>query len=108
MTAWRQAVALLCAAAILAVSFSHEIEHFAQMTSAAGAQVSTAPTGTMPDPPKQPAVVQHCHGCTMIAVAVVAEAASPVLPSIKLSPAPAAFLREGLRAVEPPPPKFLI
>jgi len=105
---WRQAVALLCALAVLAVGFVHEIEHVAQMTTAASEQVSTAPTGTTPDLPKPPAAVQHCHGCTMVAVAVVAEQALPVLPAANLSPGPTAFVRESLRALDPPPPKFLI
>lgn len=104
----RQAVALLCAFAILAAGLAHEIEHLTQMASAASEQMSTAPTGTTPDPPKLPATVQHCHGCTMVAVAVVAEQPLPVVPAANLSPGPSAFLRESLRALDPPPPKFLI
>ena len=109
-TALRRAVAVVSAVAFLAVGFVHLAEHDAPLGAIeTTCQSDAASSDDAPDSTKQAAPGgEHCHGCTMIAVAVTADQLAP--PRIQpphQTPAPADF-RPHPPATDSPPPKFLI
>lgn len=62
----RRVVSIICALTFLAVGFAHAVHHHAEPS-----QVSVSSSDNAPDASKKPgASVEHCHGCSMIAIAV--------------------------------------
>lgn len=70
----RQAVAMLCAIAFLVVGFVHDVHHFGGPVATVSVQANfTSSAGDQSDASKKPPIViEHCHGCSMIAIAVLA------------------------------------
>lgn len=101
----RRAVAVVCAVALLAVGFAHSIHHFVGPVSAIAMSLDIGASDGMPEASKKaPIAIEHCPGCSMIAVAVLASPfdpghVPPELPARKVderSPHPP--------GVETPPP----
>jgi hypothetical protein len=109
-TALRRTIAVVSAVAFLAVGFIHLAQHDGPLGSTEATWESVAaPSDDAPDTTKHSALGgEHCHGCTMIAAAVIGEQLSPprIQPAHE-APAPAGF-RPHPPATDSPPPKLLI
>src|SRR5262245_55670037 len=66
-------IALLCAVALLAVSFAHSIDHFSAPAPIVAMHADWGFIDDSPDGSQQaPGAIEHCHGCamnTMVALA---------------------------------------
>ena len=77
--ALRRCVAVACAVALLAVGFAHSVHHFGASTSTVGIQTDIGSPDNSSDPPqKAPVVLEHCHGCSMIAMTALTQPIAPV------------------------------
>jgi|GEM_PF-5318000 len=102
--ALRRMVAALCVLALVAVNVGHTFQH-AGVAATAVASQSVALPDNAPDAPDNSTAIDHCHGCTLIAVAVnapdvVTALAVAIEPSLKVheyQPAPL--------LTDTPPPK---
>ena len=67
--ALRRLVAGLCVLALVAVGFAHCIQHLGALTPATASQVDVDKSDALPNSPhKAGLVVEHCLGCTIVAV----------------------------------------
>lgn len=71
--ALRGIFAAVCAAAFLLINIAHDFQHAAHAAPGAMSQVEAAIADGSPDTPDPAkADVEHCHGCTILGVAVEA------------------------------------
>jgi len=78
--ALRRAVAIVCAVALLTIGFAHSVHHFGGAVSAVAVQADVGTSDDSPDTSKKASLaIEHCHGCTMIAMAALAQPAVPTL-----------------------------
>lgn len=103
--ALRRAIALVCAFAILSVTFVHGMHHFNPSTLNPPASVAmTASDGTFDFSKTLMVTFEHCHGCTMTAMGgapppTTAKVFTPDFPALAV-----ADLRPLIPIVETPPP----
>ena len=79
-SAFRRAVAMLCALAFLAVGFAHIAQHLDAGSHSAVSQVGGGADDDA-KPAKDANAIEHCHACTMVAVFVDFQS-MPRIPSI--------------------------
>lgn len=78
--ALRRAVAVVCAVALLTIGFAHSVHHFGGAASAVAMQTDVGSSDDSPDTSQKASLaIEHCHGCTMIAMAALAQPAVPTL-----------------------------
>jgi len=98
-------IAIVCAVAILAVGFAHNVHQLSQPMSIVTVQVDTGAANDLPDTPKNSAVViEHCFGCSAMALA---DLALPFIPHRIAADLPMRKIdekRPHAPAVEIPPP----
>ncbi len=101
----RRAVAVLCAAALLTVGFVHSIHHFGGPISAGVLQADVGSSDDSPDTSnKAPVAIEHCHGCSMIAMPVLPPSVVPKLIAADLSVRRFDEKRPYTPVAETPPP----
>jgi len=84
-SALRRAVAVVCAVALLTVGFVHSMHHFGAAASAVAIQTDVGSSDDSPDTSQKASLaIEHCHGCTMIAMAALAQPAVPTLIAAKM------------------------
>jgi hypothetical protein len=102
-------VALACAVALLIVTFAHSIHHFAGSAPTNVVQENVNTSDTSPDSSNKASImIEHCQGCSMIAMVVLAQ---PVVPNRIAADLPMRRVdekRPHSPAVEIPPPIAMI
>jgi hypothetical protein len=94
--------------AFVAVGFAHDIHHLETSEPAAASQVSIDQTGTAPDSPyKASLIVEHCLGCTIVAVVPSSDCSLAVACRASIAVADPDAVRSHDLALELPPPKSL-
>ena len=103
--ALRRAVACVCAIALLSVTFAHSVHHFSGHDSAVIVQADVGSSGYLSDALKKaPIAIEHCQGCSMIAIAVLAPSIFPDRILLDLPVQRFDERRPHPPAVEIPPP----
>jgi hypothetical protein len=101
--AFRRTVAAVCAVAFLTVGVAHALGHCDHGAVPAGYELTSGAADEAPEPAKS-ASVEHCHGCSM--VAVMGDA--PTLPAGLVGPVFRGVRLDGIRphppSAENPPP----
>ncbi|HEY6834192.1 MAG TPA: hypothetical protein VI251_17090 [Pseudolabrys sp.] len=104
----RRALAVVCALAFLAVGFAHNIHHFDNSIPTAAIHSDGGSAGDTDTSKKAPVALEHCHGCSMIAMSAAAQPATASrIPSVFPS-SPADEQLSHPPVVEIPPPISLI
>lgn len=105
----RRAVAILCTLALLTAGFAHNVEHLGGTVATVVIQTDVGSSDDSPDSSKRaPIAIEHCHGCTMVATAVLAPSVLPLAIATELPVRGFAELRPHTRIAETPPPISLI
>lgn len=100
-----QLMAVLCAVAILAVGFAHNVHHFNAPISIVAVQADTGTVDDATDTSKiVPVVIEHCFGCSMIILVNLAQPFVPHCISSDLPMRRADAERPHPPVVEIPPP----
>lgn len=103
--ALRRAVACVCAVALLTVAFAHSVHHFGGPVSAVVVQADVGSSDDLSDALKKASIaIEHCQGCSMIAIAVVAPSIFPDRIPLDLPVRGFDEKRPHPPAVEIPPP----
>lgn len=101
----RRAVAVVCALALLTIGFAHSINHFGGPVGTVAIQADVAPSDDAPDASKKaPVAVEHCHGCSMIAMTALAPSFGPTSIAADLPVRKFDGKRPHIPVVETPPP----
>ena len=102
----RRFVAGLCMLALVAVGFAHSVHHLDTSAPPQALQVSVDKTDAAPGSPhKATSVVEHCLGCTIIAVVPSSTCDLAMACGANLSVANPDAVRSHDLALELPPPK---
>ena len=81
----RRAVAVVCAVAFLIISFAHSVHHFGGPVSAVIMQADVGSSDASSDASKKaPITIEHCHGCSMIAMTALAPSVVPTSIAVDL------------------------
>lgn len=101
----RRAVAVVCAVAFLTIGFAHSVHHFGGSVSAVVMQADVGSSDDSPDTSKKaPVAIEHCHGCLMIAMAVLPPSVVPKLIAADLPVRRFDEKRPHTPVAETPPP----
>ena len=101
----RRAIAGICVLALLTIGFAHSIHHFGGPVATVTMHAEVGPSDDAPDDSKKaPVTVEHCHGCSMIAMAVLAPAVVPSYTPADLSARKFDGNRPHTPVTETPPP----
>lgn len=101
----RRGVAVLCAVAVLTIGFVHSVHHFGGPVSTIVVQAEVGSSDDSPDTSKTaPAAVEHCHGCSMIGMAVSMPAVAPMFLAADLPARRFDEKRQHIPIAENPPP----
>jgi hypothetical protein len=105
----RRVMAVVCAVALLAVGFAHSIDNFHAPMPIVAMQADLGSFDGFPDTSKTaPGPIEHCHGCSTIALPVLAQPIGPI-PMVAKLPAPRLdSVRSHSPLAETPPPIFTI
>lgn len=68
--ALRRVFVVSLAVVFFAVGFAHVLQHLDVPVSTIALQAETGPADDVPDEMKKPLLVEHCFGCTMMAILV--------------------------------------
>jgi hypothetical protein len=120
----RRALAVLCAVALLLVAFTHNVRHSvdaapvatltwqtdvlqtgALQTGASQTDLVFADDAGVPSSKHDPAVVEHCHGCTMVAALTSIKSAPPLPIAVTLARADVASVHPHQPSADTPPPR---
>lgn len=105
----RRGIAIACAIAFVLVSFAHGVHHLNGLAPTAVVQVDLGSFDDAPDTSKKaPVTIEHCHGCSMIAMAVLPASIAPRLVATDLPATGFDEKRPHTPVAETPPPIFLI
>ncbi len=108
-SAVRRALVVLCAVALVTVSVVHSVEHFVGTANSVAIQTVVDASGDASDSSKKaPIAVEHCHACTMIALAALAPSVLPIAITTELPVRRSVGLRPHSRIADTPPPKLSI
>jgi hypothetical protein len=72
-----RALSLICIVALVTVTFTHSVHHFAGSSPAYAVQAVASSLDISPDSSKQAPVVEYCFGCSMIALPYLAPVIIP-------------------------------
>lgn len=98
-------MAVLCTVAILTAGFAHSIHQSNALMPIVAMQSDAGTPNDLPDTPKKlPVVVEHCFGCSMIALADVAHPFVPHRITADLPTRRVDRVRPHPSVVEIPPP----
>ncbi len=104
--ALRRPVAVLCMLALVVVGFAHNMHHFDAAIPASASQIGVDRSGARPDPPnKDGIIVEHCLGCTMMAVVPSNHCDLSIHCGAETGVAKTAAVRSHALAIELPPPR---
>ena len=102
-------VAVVCAVAILAAGFAHSVHQTNAPTQIVAMQADAGISNDLPDTPKKASiVVEHCFGCSAIALANPVQPFVSHLIAADLPTQRADKVRPRPLVVEIPPPKATI
>lgn len=105
----RRGVAVACAVAFVLVSVGHSVHDFNRLAPTAVVQADLGSFDDAPDTSKKaPVTIEHCHGCSMIAMAVPPASIAPRLIATDLPATGFDEKRPHVPVAETPPPIFLI
>ena len=105
----RRFIVIICTFAFVLVSFAHGLQHFSGPASATVVQAGLGSFDDNPDPSKKASIAfEHCHGCSLIATAVIAPSTDPDLVEVDLPARKFDQHRPYTRVAETPPPRFAI
>ena len=102
----RRAIVALCVFAFLMVGFAHSVHHLETTPPAASWQLDVDKSGSPAEPAKKAFVVEHCLGCTIIAVVPGSDCDLVLRCGSKAGQRDFDGLRSHATSIEPPPPKM--
>ena len=75
----RCVVALICALALMTITFAHSVHHFGGPVAAVATQADVGTSDDYPDTSKKASIaIEQCHACSMIAMSALAPSLNPI------------------------------